>query len=80
MTLPIWLVKKHPKNYVFMASHRSEVTNAPSNNFIRVSSVCVVETELYENVTETFSLDVVASSTDWYVLYDVLFRCGLKIT
>ena len=45
-------------------SHRSEVSNAPSNNIIKMSSVGVVETYLYENVTKTFCLGVVASSTD----------------
>ena len=38
-----------------------------SNNVIRMSSVSVVETYLYENVTETFCLGVVASSTDGYI-------------
>ena len=47
-----------------MTSHRSEVSNTPSSNDIRMSSVGVVETYLYENVTETFCLDVDTSSTD----------------
>ena len=64
MTVPIRSVKNHPKGYVIMTSHRSEVSNAPSNNVIRMSSVGVVEIYLYANVTETFCLGVVAFSTD----------------
>ena len=57
-------MKKHPKNDVIVTSHRSEVSNAPSNNVIGMSSVGMVETYLYENVTETLCLGMVASSTD----------------
>ena len=67
MTVPIWLTKKYPKNYVIVTSHPSEVSNAPSNNLIRMSSVGAVDTYLYENVNETFCLGVVTSFTNRYV-------------
>ena len=40
----------HPKDYVIVTSHRSEVSNEPSSKVIRMSYVGVVETYLYENV------------------------------
>ena len=48
----------------FATSHRSEVSNTPWNKVITMFSVGVVKTYLYENGTETFCLDVVASSTN----------------
>ena len=81
------------KTYVIVTSHRSEVSNAPSNNVIRMSSVGVVETYLNEYVTEMSSLDAIFSCS----IYDVadkcyfggvelkhknyvIFRCGLNST
>ena len=60
--------EKKTKDYVIVTSHRNEVSNAPSNNVIIMSSVGVVENYLYENVTETFCLGVVSFSTDMIYL------------
>ena len=57
-------MKKHPKKYVIVTSRRSKVSNIPSKNVTRMTSVGVVETYLYENVDETFCLGVVAFFTD----------------
>ena len=45
--------KTHPKNHIIVTSHRSEDSYEPSNNVNKMPSVGVVETYLYENVTET---------------------------
>ena len=61
---------KCPWGYVFGGGGLSPrtVSNAPSNNVTRMSSLGVVETYLYENVVETLCLGVVASSTDRYFM------------
>ena len=67
-----YLVKeKHPKDYVIVTSYRSEVSNAPSNNVIRMSSVGVVETYLYENVTETSCLGSIFNCS----IYNITVTC-----
>ena len=63
--------KKHPDNYVIVTSDRSEVSNVLSNNFIRMSSIGVVETYLYENVTETYCLGAIFTCS----IYGVAVKC-----
>ena len=63
--------KKHPNNYVIVTSHRSEISKAPSYNFIKMSSVGVVETYLHENVTETSCLGAIFTCS----IYDIAGKC-----
>ena len=63
--------KKHPKNYVIVTSHISEVFNAPSYILIKMSSVGVVETYLYENLKEMSCLGAIFTRS----IYDIAVMC-----
>ena len=67
--------KAHPKDYVIVTSHRSEVSNAPSYNVVKMSSVGVIETYLYDNVTETSCLGAIFNCS----IYDIKIKSYLGV-